>query len=139
MEQELEKYLCGKRLGFGCYREVFNFTGNDKYVIKIAINDEGRSINLMEDYVWGEIQHSPLAKWFAPVISVSHAGKYLLQRKIERFSNSQYPQKIPAFFTDTKYDNFGWLDEKRFVCCDFGSFNFFQNVSLKMKKADWWG
>ena len=135
---ELEKFICGKRLGFGAFREVFELRANDAYVVKIAIDDAGRAVNLLENKIWGEISETPLAKWFAPVFAVSSSGKYLIQQKVEQLPKEQYPKKIPRFFTDTKYSNFGWLKGKGFVCCDFGSFNMFRGGSTKMVKVSWW-
>lgn len=139
LDNELFNFALGNKLGYGAYRDVFEFKFNSKYVIKVAIEDAGRQANLLEEKVWQEIDMTPVAKWFAPVISVSGAGKYLIQEKIEPLPKSQYPEKIPAFFTDTKYSNFGWLKGKGFVCCDFGTFNIFRGISTRMKKVNWWG
>ena len=134
---ELEQYIFGKKLGYGAYREVFEFIPNQEYVIKVAL-ENGRAVNLLEEKLWWDIYETPLAKWFAPVISVSESGKYLLQKKIEQIPKDQYPKMLPHFFTDTKYSNFGYLKGKGFVCCDYGSFNIFRGVSPKMVKVKWW-
>jgi len=138
MEKELQNFICGKKLGYGAYRDVYEFSIDNSFVIKIAKDEEGRAVNLLENKLWWEISETPIAKWFAPVISVSEAGEYLIQKKIEVLPKEQYPKKIPYFFTDTKYSNFGWLKGKGFVCCDFGSFNIFRGLNSKMKKVDWW-
>lgn len=138
-ETELFDFMLGSRLGYGAYRDVFEFKFNQKYVVKVAIEDSGRQANLLEEKVWREIDMTPVAKWFAPVVRVSGQGKYLIQERIEPLPKAQYPKEIPAFFTDTKYANFGWLEGKGFVCCDFGSFNIFRGVSTRLKKAEWWG
>lgn len=141
-ENELMDFVFGSQIGFGVHRKVYDFIPNKDYVIKVAKDDDGRAVNLMEARIFNEIRYTPAEKWFAPVIEVSGRGKYLLQRKIESLPKDQYPEEIPAFFTDTKYQNFGYLKEAgkkgRFVCCDFGSFNIFQGITTKMKKAKWW-
>ena len=134
--RELEEYICGKRLGVGAYRSVYAFAPDSNFVVKVA-NENGRAVNLLEEKIWHDIWSTPLEKWFAPVKSVSEAGKYLIQERVEMMPKDKYPLMIPHFFTDTKYSNFGWLKGK-FVCCDFGSFNMFRGVSPKMVKAKWW-
>ena len=136
METELEKYICGKWLGSGVYRDVYACAFDKSLVVKIA-KEGGREINLIENRIWWEIMQTPIEKWFAPVISCSDAGKYLLQKRVESLPKNQYPKEIPAFFTDTKYSNFGMFEGK-FVCCDFGSFNMWRGIKLKLKKVEWW-
>lgn len=136
-ETELFDFMLGEKLGYGAYRDVFVLSHDPNYVIKVAIEDRGRAVNLIESRIWQEIDLTPVSKWFAPVRDVSLAGKYLIQKRIESLPKEQYPEKIPAFFTDTKYSNFGWLNGQ-FVCCDFGSFNMFRGVSTRLKKANWW-
>lgn len=138
MEKELENYLKGKWLGNGIYRTVYVFAPNPLLVLKIANDDNsGREVNLLENRIYWEMSGTPYEKWFAPVISVSDAGKYLLQKRVEMPPKNQYPKLLPYFFTDTKYSNFGLLDGN-FVCCDLGSFMLTRGVSTKMKKVDWW-
>lgn len=138
MPNEIDSLILGQKLGRGAYRDVYVFAPDPTKVIKVANCDEGRSANLIEDKLWWEIWQTPVAKWFAPVYSVSTAGEYLLQQRVEPLPREQYPDKIPAFFTDTKYSNFGHIKDKGFVCCDYGSFNIFKGVATRMKKADWW-
>lgn len=135
---ELFDFMCGKQLGYGVYRNVFEFKFNKKYVIKVADSEQGRAVNLLEYRLWTEMFATPLEKWFAGVVDVSEAGKYLIQERVEQLPKEQYPEQIPYFFSDTKYSNFGYLKGKGFVCVDFGSFNIFRGVSTKMKKVDWW-
>lgn len=137
-DSELFDFMLGRKIGYGVYREVFNCRFNDKYVVKVANGDGGRSANILEYKLWSDMYLTPLEKWFAPVMGVSESGKYLIQEKVEMLPKSQYPEKIPHFFTDTKYSNFGHLEGKGFVCVDFGSFNIFKGVSTRMVKAEWW-
>jgi len=136
--EELLNFICGKKLGSGAYRDVYEFIPDKTLVIKIANSDDGRGVNLLEKRLWFEIEETPMQKWFAPVIDVSGSGKYLLQKRIEPMPKDKYPNKVPAFFTDMKYTNFGYLKGKGFVCCDLGSFNFWKSSSRKIVKANWW-
>lgn len=138
MEKELENYLKGTWLGSGVYRDVYRLSIDKQFVIKIA-KEGGREINLIENRIWWEITGTPIQKYFAPVVSVSEAGGYLIQRVVRHPAKKDYPKELPAFFTDTKYTNFGIIEETgQFVCCDFGSFNMWRGIKLKMKKVDWW-
>lgn len=136
---ELEEYLLGAKLGFGIHRHVYVFRPDPTKVIKVA-TDGGRAANLIEEELyWKAIAYTPLEKWFAPVISVSEGGKYLIQERAEPLPKHQYPKQIPHFFTDVKYENFGYIKGKGLVCVDYGSFNVFRNISARMVKADWLG
>ena len=138
LENELENYIKGKYLGSGAYREVFVFALDPKFVVKIAKHG-GREVNLLENRIWWEICYQKtLARWFAPVISCSEAGKYLIQKRVDMIPKKEYPKELPGFFTDTKYGNFGLLDNK-FVCFDFGCFNVWESIKTnKTRKVKWW-
>lgn len=138
LKDELLDFMAGKRLGVGLYRTVYEFRFNSKYVIKVADDENGRAVNLLEARIWQEIDMTPVTKWFAPVVEVSMAGQFLIQHRAEQLPKEQYPEKIPAFFTDTKYSNFGFIKDKGFVCVDYGSFNIFKGINTRLKKADWW-
>lgn len=136
--EELEGIIIGKLLGEGIHRCVYDFLPDPTKVIKVAKLEEGRGMNLQEYKLWQDFQGTPLVKWFAPVHDVSAAGKYLIQDKLESLPKEKYPKKIPAFFQDTKYKNFGWHPKLKFVCCDYGAFNIWRGVTQKMVKANWW-
>lgn len=136
--EELFDFICEDKIGSGVYRDVYKLSFNDKYVIKVARDEQGRANNLLEERLWCEVMSTPLANWFAPILQVSGAGKYLIQERVDGLPREKYPTMIPHFFTDTKYSNFGWLKGKGFVCCDYGSFNIFRGITKKMVKASWW-
>ncbi len=138
LDSELNDFLIGRRIGVGAFRYVYELRYDNRYVIKVASDEDGRAVNLLEWKVWCEVGSTPAGKWFADVVGVSGGGKYLVQKKVEMLPRHQYPKEIPHFFTDTKYSNFGYLEGKGFVCLDFGSFNMFRGISAKMRKADWW-
>ena len=134
---EIEKLICDKWLGGGICRNVYEYRLNPKWVVKIALGDNGRKHNLIEDRIWEEIQNSDYAKWFAPVIEVSEAGLYLIMAKVEHGRKQDYPKIIPHFFTDCKYNNYGWIG-KNFVSCDYASTIITNGFTKKTKKADWY-
>ncbi len=138
IEKELENFILGKQIGSGIHRIVYECLWDEALVVKVAIDDDARAVNLLEEKLWLEIAETPVAKWFTPVVGCSQAGKYLLERRVEKLPKEQYPKEIPHFFTDTKYSNFGWLKGKGFVCCDYGTFNIFKGLSTKMKSVEWW-
>lgn len=138
MEKELENYIRGKWLGSGIHRVVHVFNPDPTLVVKIALGDHGRAINLQEDRMWWDLRDTPIGKWFSPTVSVSGAGLYLLQKRVEYLPHDQYPKEIPSFFTDTKYSNFGYLAGRGFVCCDYGCFNMWCGVKTRLKKVEWW-
>jgi len=55
-------------------------------------------------------------------------------KKLER------PREVPEFFSDLKYDNWGWIGNK-FVCHDYGflyKFIKYDKKMQKIKKDCWW-
>jgi len=77
-----------------------------------------------------------LKKWFAPIMSYSKDGKYIMQQRADLSRKKEYPRKIPAFFSDLKYSNFGWIDDQ-LVCIDYGCVNIVYNMTERMKKIEW--
>lgn len=138
MNDELEKIIIGEKVGRGVHRDVFVFAPNKNFVIKVANGEDGRGVNILENKLWWDLYDTPAQKWFAAVTMVSPSGLYLIQERLEALPRKQYPKKIPHFFTDTKYSNFGHSPTKGFVCCDYGSFNIFRGISTKMVTAKWW-
>lgn len=125
-------------LGWGLHREVYEFLPDPTKVIKIARNEDGRAANILERKLFYDLLEGPIVKWFAPVYDCSVAGEFLIMQRAEPLPHEQYPKKIPHFFTDTKYSNFGWIKGRGFVCIDLASFNLYEGVSTKMRVAKWW-
>jgi hypothetical protein len=138
--------LCGKKIGGGCYRSVYDYNLDDKYVIKIEPNNT--ECNMVESMLWDEIRglKGDLAwvkDWFAPVLWMSPNSKILVMEKTSEFPKNkklERPREVPAFFTDLKKDNFGWIGN-RFVCHDYGfiyKFIKYEKKMQKIKKDCWW-
>ena len=135
---DLQEMLLGEILGIGIHRKTGVFKPNPGLVIKCAT--ERPNINVLEEEVWMMAEETSIAKWFAPCVSISPCGIFLLQKRVEHRPKSEYPKTVPAFFGDLKYKNFGWLDGQ-FVCCDYAGFistSMTHKWSSRMKKADWW-
>lgn len=136
--RDLAALFLGKKLGSGMSRDVYEFTFNRDYVVKVE-NSSGSFQNIIEWEIWNNVQYMPsVSKWFAPCVNISPCGVFLIQRKVIQQDPKKYPKKVPYFFKDTKYENFGTVDGK-LVCCDYGTFLREDHFNTKrMKNADWW-
>jgi len=139
---ELYEMTLGRKLGFGIHRDVYVFAPDQTKVIKIATNDDGRKMNLLEDKICDEI-NSYAEKWqrdsLAHVYKCSSCGKYLLQERTEQLPKDKYPEKIYSFLaSDTKYDNFGYIKGRGTVCIDYGCVDILKLQSKRKVKANWW-
>ena len=131
--------LLGEKIGRGIYRTVYQHNWDKDYVIKIE--PKNTECNITEYLLWDEIRglKNELAwvkDWFAPVLWVSPNGKILCMQKTYEYPKNkklERPNEIPAFFTDIKWDNFGWIGSK-FVCHDYGFLYKFIKYEKKMQK-----
>lgn len=116
---EIIDFICGEHIGSGCYREVFEYTMDKNYVVKVE-NSYGEGENWSEWRIWSALHKTEHAKWFAPCTWISDNGLVMLQRKTkDLYSKEKFiPDKIPAYFTDIKSDNFGWIG-RQLVCHDY--------------------
>lgn len=130
--------LCGRLIGNGMTRKVFACNINNDFVVKVE-SDEIRSHfqNLIEWYVWNRVCGTPFEKWFAPVHEMAPDGRVLLMHRTQPIADHDLPKKMPAFFTDFKPGNFGWL-KGSIVCHDYGS-NLLMEVGMtkRMRNVDW--
>ena len=129
--------LCHHKLGSGIHRDVFECRIDDKLVVKVENDLPWRYFaNVLEMKFWNDNQHyEPVAKWLAPCEYLSPDGLVMLQRRVEPLrASDKLPEKLPAFLTDIKADNFGLLDG-RVVCFDY-ALNI-TSPSTRQKKADW--
>jgi hypothetical protein len=119
----VKRRFCGKVLGYGTYRDVYELKGNPDYVIKIEAHPNFRVFaNVTEYRNWADnMRWSWLSQYLAPCLYISECGRVLIQRRVTFKEKKFYPKGIPALFTDTKIQNFGWIGN-RFVCCDYSFF-----------------
>ena len=113
----------GSYIGGGIHRMVFEYNLDPTKVVKIEIDNTGSNNNEFE--VWNEVRWytgklSYVPRWFAPCHWISPCGRIMLQSKTKPYvENEKYkPDKIPAFLTDLKPDNFGYIG-KQLVCHDY--------------------
>lgn len=130
--------IFGEYIGEGVHRTVFAYAPlPKKWVIKVDTGN--RNANIMEEETWAHVQGTKVAKWFAPVRELSDGGRLLIQRRCTPLPKDQYPKKVPEFFTDLKYANWGMLDGQ-FVCMDYAN-SLAMTKGLftgKMQIAKWW-
>ena len=142
VNSDLISMFLGEKIGAGVYRTVYAFNPNpEKYVVKIE--PLSTNCNANEFLTWenacGFINGLAWAKeWFAPVLWMSPNAKVLImERTVEEHPKDKpRPDKVPAFLSDVKYDNFGWIGDK-FVCHDYGFLWGFLEYRNTMKKIKW--
>lgn len=129
--------LCGKLLGEGIHRKVFECKLRADLVVKVEYNTAYRDFaNVKEMAFWCDNQYyKPVAKWLAPCEFLSPDGRLLLQRRADPVPLSyKLPDKVPSFLTDLKRENFGMLDGA-LVCLDYSMA--INSPSARLKKAQW--
>lgn len=138
LSREIFLALTGEELGSGSCRTVLAHPHRDDLVIKIDTR-AGSFQNIMEWEAWKELKDTPWARqWLAPCVSISPFGSVLVMKRTTKPMPNQYPDKIPAFLTDTKRTNYGMLN-KRFVCHDYGvNMLMLKGMTKRMHKANWW-
>lgn len=135
ISNDLLGLILGKRLGGGCAREVFECKLDKSLVIKVEV-EAGSFQNIKEWDFWEHNQwDKDVKKWLAPCVAISDCGSVLLQKKVIKARDKEFPKKLPTFLSDIKKDNFGLLKGK-FVCCDYGFIN--SKPSKVMRKAEPW-
>lgn len=134
---DLINLLCGKQLGSGQYRTVFQCAIDPGRVVK---HDNGNNFsNINEWQVYKEFEGTEVEQWLAPVFWLSPLGLWLIQAKTTPIPDGQLPDKIPAIFADTKAENWG-IYQGRPVCHDYGNHNVYnlaRRGALTLKRADW--
>ena len=118
--KETFKLLCGKKLGTGFNRKVYECKLMPEWVVKTERLNPNDFSNVREHHFWNEYKNEKhIAKWLAPCGDISPDGKVLLQRRAETLPEDyKFPKNLPEFLTDIKRSNFGLVDGK-FVCIDY--------------------
>lgn len=114
------KLLCGKKLGDGFNRNVYECNIMEDWVVKIERSDSDDFANVRERAFWREYEgDKTISKWLAPCGDISNDGRIMLQRKVQPLPKGYVvPRTLPEFLTDVKLSNFGLLDGK-LVCVDY--------------------
>lgn len=129
--------LCGKLLGEGIHRKVFECRIRPDLVVKVEHDTDWRYFaNVLEMRFWDDHQYfDKVAQWLAPCEYMSPDGRILLQRRaLPIVDSSALPAQLPEFLSDVKVDNFGMLDG-RLVCVDYAMT--IPNPSTRLKKVEW--
>lgn len=128
--------FCGDFIGKGVFRQVYDCAIDDSLIIKIEYSDSRLFCNCTEWNVWNTVKGTEFEKYFAPCVKISMGGQVLLMKKTQPLK--KYPEKIPAFFTDTKRANYGKYNGS-FCCHDYaGNFLIEKGMTKRLVKADWW-
>lgn len=129
--------LCGEKLGSGIHRDVFECRLRDDLVVKVEQEQEWRRFaNVLEMEFWHKWQdYQPVSKWLAPCHYLSPDGRILLQQKVNVCNSfDTLPTELPAFLTDLKPGNYGWL-KGQFVCVDYAMT--LDKPNTRIRKAHW--
>jgi hypothetical protein len=136
--REFFNAMAGPLIGKGI-REVYAHKQRPDLVIKIDGWENCLSQNVAEWLMWNELQHTEAGKWLAPCVSLSSFGSVLIQKRTTPIQHGKYPEKVPTFLCDFKYQNFG-MYKGRFVCHDYGlsRATTLGASANKLAKVDWW-
>lgn len=134
--RDLYGMVLGEKLGEGTAREVHSWLIDPRLVAKIETG-YGSFQNVQEWEAWRSVEHTDHAQWFAPCVTISGSGVWLLQRRTKPCLDSQLPDRVPAFFSDLKVENWGML-KGRPVCHDYGLHLLHERgMTTRMRKAVW--
>jgi hypothetical protein len=134
--QDAFNLLCGKKIGEGIHRNVFECRVRPDLVVKVETDEWRYFANVLEMKFWSDHQHyAKVADWLAPCEFMSPDGRVLLQKRVLPLRDGDaLPPKLPSFLSDVKRDNFGLL-EGRIVCMDYAMT--IPSPSVRPKKVDW--
>jgi hypothetical protein len=131
---------CGKLLGEGVHRKVFECRLRDDLVVKVEIEQDFRFFaNVHEMAFYNAVPYNA-QQWLAKPDMLSPDGRILLmQRAMPAVDITEMPTSLPAFLCDIKMENFGWVREngmRKLVCVDYALAHF-GKPSLKLEKVVW--
>lgn len=128
--------VVGRYDGYGTYRAIFDHANDASLIVKVENQSQCFS-NVAEWQVWESVRDTKLARWFAPCVEISPRGIVLIAKRCKPITREQLPDKVPAFFTDLKVENWG-LYEGRPVCLDYGCHLMLEHgMTSKLRTARW--
>ena len=135
---QVKKQLCGELLGSGVYRDVYVFKQSPQHVIKIERDmSTANFTNVTEWRNYIDLREwKSFSKYLAPCEAISQTGQILVQQRIRHGQKNEYPKQIPAYFTDIKRSNYGWIGTQ-FVCCDYPMLLSVTKSKNPQKKVNW--
>lgn len=136
LAQDLLGMVVGRYDGYGTYRAIFDHATDASLIVKVENQSQSFS-NVNEWNVWQAVKETKLARWFAPCVDISPRGIVLIARRCKPIPREMLPDKVPAFFTDLKVENWG-LYEGRPVCLDYGCHLMLERgMTTKLRAARW--
>lgn len=136
LARDVSDLSIGKHISTGTTRAVYQYANTTDQVLKLE-NNAYSFCNIYEHQIWDRVRDTEFAKWFAPVIHISSNGVALVMRRTQPARLEDLPKHIPAFFTDVKAENFGWMDG-RIVCHDYAFHRFIERgMTKRMRLANW--
>ncbi|MEK8933667.1 hypothetical protein P2P08_23635 [Escherichia coli] len=128
----------GKFIGCGHARCVFEVTGCDDLVLKEAKPDKySHNENEARFYFMSVIDNLfNVLGCIAEVKSISRTGKFLIMEKLNTDLDTALKSdvKVPVEVDDKHSKNYGMTSDRKVIkCIDYGSVNFANGVSGKVK------
>lgn len=117
--------LCCDKLGEGMSRTVYLCELLPDCVVKVETRHSTFQ-NILEWRTWQTVEYTENAKWFAPCRWISPNGTILIQDRTYPTDPTHLPRRMPAWFTDFKIQNYGFLSKPgrtgpQLVCHDYGT------------------
>ena len=136
MHREIFNLLCAREIGSWKSRVTWSSDLLPVCVVKIE-EDSGRFQNVVEWETWQRVKDTPHSRWFAACKWISPNGSVLVMERTKIASESDYPEKMPAFLSDFKRSNYGMIG-KFLVCHDYGTHLMFENgMTKRLQKVTW--
>lgn len=145
-KNSLLQLFCGDQIGSGSFRRVYKLNQDPTLCVKVEYSGT-EFCNITEMQVWRAVKGTPLAIYFAPCIEIDGYGIALIQKRCRPFESEDefnkavkryWNGKVPEFFDDVHYGNFGILVEdtaERLVCMDYG-FNHFAKRGVEAVQGE---
>lgn len=131
---------CGKLLGQGIHRKVFECRLRPDLVVKVEIDEVFRFFANVHEMTFYNHASYDAQRWLAKPDLLSPDGRILLmERVMPVMHHSDLPTEVPEFLTDIKVENFGWVqdgDTRRLVCVDYALVRD-RKPSMKKRKVSW--
>lgn len=134
---DAKRLLCGKKIGSGVYRDVYEFKHDpENFVVKVEKKD-GMFCNATEFRNWVNSYETPLREYLCPIEGITDDGRVMImERVVFKSKFSDYPKKMPQLFMDFKIENYGFLKDGRCVCVDYA--NLLLQDETVHKNVKWW-
>lgn len=120
-----KKEVLGEKIGKGFYREVYQYTGNTNWVIKVIRPNRKKCLheNKTEYENWSNLREvSLISKLLTPVVDMSTCGRFLLMEKTEPLGTNdieKLPKYAPVGYYDGHINQLSKLNNK-IVIHDYG-------------------